>query len=86
MVNLTVHHAHYEVSKRALEAGRHVYSEKPMALTSSEAQRTRRRLADDHGLASRLRHPSTFLGEAQQTAAARSETAAWARSGPCTPR
>ena len=67
VVNLTVHHAHYAVTKRALEAGRHVYSEKPLALRSSEA-------AELVALA-RARNvrlgcsPSTFLGEAQQTAA-----------------
>jgi predicted dehydrogenase len=73
VVNLTVHHAHYDVTKRALEAGRHVYSEKPLALGSSEA-RELVALAAGRGL--RLGcSPSTFLGEAQQTAAA------WVRSG-----
>jgi predicted dehydrogenase len=68
VVNLTVHHAHYEVTKRALEAGRHVYSEKPLALNSREA-RELVDLAATRGL--RLGcSPSTFLGEAQQTAAA----------------
>jgi predicted dehydrogenase len=68
VVNLTVHHAHYEVTKRALEAGRHVYSEKPLALTASEA-RELVELAAARGL--RLGcSPSTFLGEAQQTATA----------------
>jgi predicted dehydrogenase len=68
VVNLTVHHAHYEVTKRALEAGKHVYSEKPMALTPDEA-RELVDLATSRGL--RLGcSPSTFLGEAQQTAAA----------------
>jgi predicted dehydrogenase len=68
VINLTVHHAHYEVTKRALEAGRHVYSEKPLALRSSEAHELVE-LARANGL--RLGcSPSTFLGEAQQTAAA----------------
>jgi predicted dehydrogenase len=73
VINLTVHHAHYEVTKRALEAGRHVYSEKPLALRSSEA----RELVDLASAQGRRLgcSPSTFLGEAQQTAAA------WVRSG-----
>ena len=67
VVNLTVHQAHYEVTKRALEAGRHVYSEKPLALRSSEAHELVE-LAVARGV--RLGcSPSTFLGEAQQTAA-----------------
>ena len=73
VVNLTVHHAHYEVTRRALEAGRHVYSEKPLALRSGEA-RELVDLAVSRGL--RLGcSPSTILGEAQQTAAA------WIRAG-----
>jgi predicted dehydrogenase len=68
VVNLTVHHAHYAVTKRALEAGKHVYSEKPLALRTDEA-RELLELARARGL--RLAgSPSTFLGEAQQTAAA----------------
>jgi predicted dehydrogenase len=68
VVNLTVHHAHYEVTKRTLEAGRHVYSEKPLALRSAEAHELVE-LAAARGL--RLGcSPSTFLGEAQQTAGA----------------
>jgi predicted dehydrogenase len=68
VVNLTVHHAHYEVTRRALEADRHVYSEKPLALRSDEA-----RELVDLAVARGLRlgcSPSTILGEAQQTAAA----------------
>jgi predicted dehydrogenase len=73
IVNLTVHHAHYDVTRRALEAGRHVYSEKPLALTGAEAHELAA-LAATRGL--RLGcSPATFLGEAQQTAAA------WVRSG-----
>ncbi len=68
VVNLTVHHAHHAVTRRALDAGRHVYTEKPMALRAAEA-RDLVSLARARGL--RLGcSPSTFLGEAQQTAAA----------------
>jgi len=67
VVNLTVHHAHYDVTRRALQAGRHAYSEKPLALRSSEAYELVA-LARERNL--RLGcSPSTFLGEAQQTAA-----------------
>ncbi|MFL5708922.1 MAG: Gfo/Idh/MocA family protein [Chloroflexota bacterium] len=73
IVNLTVHHAHLEVTRRSLEAGRHVYSEKPLALNGADAHALVE-LATERGL--RLGcSPSTFLGEAQQTAAA------WVRSG-----
>jgi predicted dehydrogenase len=73
VVNLTTHHAHYAVTRRALESGRHVYSEKPMALHATEA-RELIALAGARGL--RLGcSPATFLGEAQQTAAA------WIRGG-----
>lgn len=68
VVNLTIQHAHHDVTKQALEAGRHVYSEKPMALRATEA-RELVALARERGL--RLGcSPATFLGEAQQTAAA----------------
>jgi predicted dehydrogenase len=68
VVNLTVHHAHYAVTKQSLEAGKHVYSEKPMALEADEA-RELVDLAVSHGV--RLAcAPSTFLGEAQQTVGA----------------
>lgn len=66
VVNLTIHHTHYAVTRQALEAGKHVVSEKPLALTAAEA-RELVRMAEDRGL--RLGGtPFTFLGEAQQTA------------------
>ena len=66
VVNLTIHHAHVEVITRSLNAGKHVYSEKPLALTYSEA-RGLVDLARAKGL--RLScAPMTFMGEAQQTA------------------
>ncbi|GCE11864.1 Gfo/Idh/MocA family protein [Tengunoibacter tsumagoiensis] len=66
IVNLTIHHAHAEVITRCLNAGKHVYSEKPLALTSEESWALVR-LAEEKGL--RLAcAPITILGEAQQTA------------------
>jgi predicted dehydrogenase len=66
VVNLTIHQAHYEVTRRCLEAGRHVYSEKPLALTTAEAKALVA-LARAQGV--RLASaPSNHLGEAQQTA------------------
>jgi predicted dehydrogenase len=66
VVNLTIHHAHYAVSKAILEAGKHLMSEKPLALTYAEAAELVR-LAEARGL--RIGGtPFTFLGEGQQTA------------------
>src|SRR5690606_26376771 len=54
------------VTRAALEAGKHVYSEKPLALTSEQAHELVR-LAERRGL--RLScSPFTFLGEAQLAA------------------
>lgn len=38
VLNLTNPHAHHAVSRQALEAGRHVYSEKPLATTMADAR------------------------------------------------
>jgi predicted dehydrogenase len=66
VLNLTIHHAHAEVTARSIEAGKHVHSEKPLALTHREAKELVE-LALHHGV--RLScAPITFLGEAQQTA------------------
>lgn len=42
VLNLTNPRSHFEITKRCLEAGKHVYSEKPMGMTVAEA----RELAD----------------------------------------
>ena len=66
VVNLTIHHAHKTVTAQCLEAGKHVHSEKPLALTYEDA-RELVELARQKGL--RLGcSPFTYMGEAQQTA------------------
>lgn len=66
VVNLTIHQAHKQVIERSLEAGKHVFSEKPLTLDPNEAAELVD-LADAKGL--RLGcAPVGFLGEAQQTA------------------
>lgn len=66
VINLTIHFAHYEVTKKSLEAGKHVHSEKPIALKYSEAKELVD-LAEAKGV--RLSSaPITFMGEAAQTA------------------
>jgi predicted dehydrogenase len=65
IINLTIHHAHPAVITQCLNAGKHVHSEKPLALTYPEAKALVE-LADAKGL--RLScSPITFMGEAQQT-------------------
>jgi len=66
VINLTIHHAHPTVIARCLNAGKHVHSEKPLAMTYAEA-RALADMAEAKGL--RLScSPITFMGEAQQTA------------------
>jgi predicted dehydrogenase len=66
VVNLTVPASHAAVSTAALEAGKHVHTEKPVALRYEEA-RALAELAERRGV--RLScAPATALGEAQQTA------------------
>jgi predicted dehydrogenase len=66
VVNLTFQGTHYAVTKQCLEAGRHVHSEKPLALTSAEAHELVD-LAKAKGV--RLGgSPFTLMGEGQQTA------------------
>ena len=68
VLNLTVPSAHAEVSRRALEAGRHVYSEKPFVLSLDEGHALAR-LAASRGLRVGSA-PDTFLGAAHQRARA----------------
>ena len=66
VVNLTAPAAHAEVTAASLEAGKHVHTEKPLALRHEEA-RDLAALARSRGL--RLScAPATLLGEALQTA------------------
>lgn len=66
VVNLTVQHAHAAVSAACLRAGKHVYSEKPLAMTYEEASHLLG-LARERGV--RLgASPFMFLGPSQQTA------------------
>ncbi|MDD7972210.1 Gfo/Idh/MocA family protein [Roseinatronobacter alkalisoli] len=66
IVNLTVPAAHFSVSQQVLEAGKHVYSEKPFVLTLDEGRALASKAA-----AKGLRvgsAPDTFLGGAHQLA------------------
>lgn len=66
IVNLTIPDAHYAVSRRILEAGKHVYSEKPLVL-SLEAGEDLRTLSKEKGLSVGCA-PDTFLGGSHQLA------------------
>lgn len=66
VVNLTVPNAHFEVSKSVLEAGKHVYSEKPFVLFVEDGLVLDKMAADrDLRIGSA---PDTFLGAAHQLA------------------
>jgi predicted dehydrogenase len=66
IVNLTIPAAHYEVSKAAVDAGKHVYSEKPFVLSVKDGLALKKQ-ADRKGL--RIGSaPDTFLGGAHQLA------------------
>ena len=68
VVNLTVPQAHFAVSRRILQAGKHVYSEKPLVLTLEQGVQLRD-LAAAKGLFVGCA-PDTFLGTRAQQARA----------------
>jgi predicted dehydrogenase len=65
VVNLTNPRSHLEITERALRAGKHVYSEKPLA-TDIDAARELVRLARSQGL-ELSSAPCSLLGETAQT-------------------
>ncbi len=68
IVNLTIPAEHFAVSQAALLAGKHVWTEKPLALSLREA-RTLKKLAEERGLRVGSA-PDTFLGGGHQQARA----------------
>ncbi|MGO4835184.1 Gfo/Idh/MocA family protein, partial [Rhizobiaceae sp. 2RAB30] len=66
VVNLTVPAVHYEVSRQILEAGKHVYSEKPFVLSVKEGLDLAKRSAKKGVRIGSA--PDTFLGGAHQLA------------------
>jgi predicted dehydrogenase len=66
VLNLTVPQSHGSISLRAVKAGKHVYSEKPLALSTKEADEL---VAVAQSCGKRVGvAPDTFLGGGQQTA------------------
>ena len=68
VLNLTNPASHFEISRKSLEAGLHVYSEKPMALRLEDAKALHA-LAAESGLLI-ASAPCSFLSESAQTVAA----------------
>ncbi|MEK1924943.1 MAG: Gfo/Idh/MocA family oxidoreductase, partial [Rhizobium giardinii] len=66
VVNLTIPEAHFPVSKMILEAGKHVYSEKPLVLSLEQGEQLRG-IATANNLKVGCA-PDTFLGGAHQLA------------------
>jgi predicted dehydrogenase len=66
IVNLTIPDVHYDVTKSILSAGKHAYTEKPMALNARDASKLVKE-ADRRNL-KLASAPDTFLGAGYQTA------------------
>jgi predicted dehydrogenase len=64
VINLTIPDAHYPITRRAVEAGKHVYSEKPLVLSLADGVALRD-LAVAQGVLVGCA-PDTFLGGAHQ--------------------
>lgn len=65
VVNLTIPQAHVEVNLRAIEAGKHVFCEKPFALNFADGERVLAAAKNQKVLIGCA--PDTFLGTAMQT-------------------
>ena len=66
VVNLTIPAAHYSVSRSIIDAGKHVYSEKPFVLSVQEGKDLLRRATRKNVRVGSA--PDTFLGGAHQHA------------------
>jgi predicted dehydrogenase len=66
VINLTIPKVHAEIAIKTLEAGKHAYAEKPLAISTKEAGKILE-LAEAKGLRVGCA-PDTFLGGGQQTA------------------
>ncbi|UPG62594.1 Gfo/Idh/MocA family protein [Metabacillus endolithicus] len=65
ILNLTIPAAHYEINVAALQSGKHVYCEKPLALNLEDAKKSIE-LANEKGLMLGC-SPDSFLGAGIQT-------------------
>lgn len=65
VINLTIPQAHTEVDLAAINAGKHVHSEKPLALTRADGQKILNAAREKGVLVGCA--PDTFLGGGQQT-------------------
>ncbi len=65
VINLTIPKAHFEINMAALNAGKHVYCEKPLAMSFEDARRSLA-LAEEKGLMLGCA-PDTILGSPLQT-------------------
>ncbi|MCW1412821.1 Gfo/Idh/MocA family oxidoreductase [Rhizobium sp. 1AS11] len=74
ILNLTIPAAHFDVSMRALSAGKHVFTEKPLGITAAEG----RRLVDAAAVKGLMlgSAPDTFLGAAGRHARRQMEAGA----------